>query len=164
MNVLFLSEANAARSIMAEALLARLGGETYQAFSAGRNPGRTPGSKVSAHALETLKLAGFNTVNLRSKSWNEFVTPTAPTIDIVVTLDHALEGGPFPIWHNKPVFAHWPFDNPQKLSQNDQERQGMHRRLFSSLEHQILKLTSLKLDGLGSYAMTTKLNAISPKG
>ena len=145
---------------MAEALLARFGGEAYQAFSAGRNPDR----QVSAHAHETLKQAGFNTVNLRSKSWDEFVAPTAPTIDIVVTLDHALKDGPFPIWHNKPVFAHWPFDNPRNLSQNDQERQGMHRRLFSSLEQQILKLTSLNLNGLGSYAMTTKLSAIGPKG
>lgn len=80
-----------------------------------------------------------------------------------MTLDHALKDGPFPIWHNKPVFAHWHFDNPQKLSQNDLERQGMYRRLFSSLEQQILKLTSLKLNGLGSYAMTTKLSGIGPK-
>lgn len=145
---------------MAEALLARFGGDAYQAFSAGRKPGL----HVSAYAHETLKQAGFNTANLRSKSWNEFVTPTAPTIDIVVTLDHVLKDGPFPIWYNKPVFAHWHFDNPQKLSQNDQERQSMYRRLFSSLENQILKLTSLNLNGLGSYTMTTKLSVIGPKG
>ena len=158
--MLFVGEANSARSIIAEALLARLGGGAFQVFSAGRNPV----GHISAHALEALEQAGSDTSGLRPKSWNEFVTPTAPTLDVVVTVESALKNGPFPIWYSNPVYVHWPFANPQTLSHGDRERQGAHRRLYGDMEQQILKLTALDLKGLSGHALKAKLDTIAPKG
>lgn len=159
LNVLFVGESNTARSIIAEALLSRLGGNAFQVFSAGRNPA----AHLGAHTLEVLKQAGCPTESLRPKSWNEFVSPSAPTLDVVITLDEGLKNGPFPIWYNKPVHVHWPFANPQALSHNDSELQGAHRRLYGDMEQQMLKLAGLKLAGLSNYALQTKLMSITPK-
>lgn len=144
---------------MAEALLTRLGGGAFQVFSAGR----APGGQISAHTLETLKQAGYDTSALYPKSWKTFVSPSAPTMDVVVTLDDALKNGPFPIWYTKPVYAHWPFVNPQTSAHNDQERQGAHRRLFGDMEQQMLKLAALNLKGLGPAALQARFASIAPK-
>ena len=153
-------EGNVARSIMAEALLARLGGSAFQGFSAGRNPA----SHINAHAQEVLNQAGCHTPGLRPKSWNEFVTFAAPTLDIVVTVESALKNGPFPIWYSNPVYVHWPFANPQTLAHGDNERQGAHRLLYIAMEQQIRKLAALDLKGLSGNALKAKLDAIVPKG
>lgn len=158
--MLFVGESNVARTIMAEALLVRLGGDAFEVFSAGRNPA----AHIGAHTLEVLQQAGCPTAELRPKSWNDFVTPSAPTIDVVVTLDDALKNGPFPIWYNKPVHVHWSFANPLLLAQNDGELQGTHRRLYGDMEQQILKLAALNLQDLSPYALQTKLMSIAPKG
>lgn len=158
--MLFVSEGNAARSIMAEALLTRLGARTFQVFSAGHKPA----DHLNAHTLETLKQAGYDTSELRPKSWNTFVTPSAPTLHAVVTLDDALKKGPLPIWYCSPVHVHWPFVDPQSAMGDDVERKGAHRRLYGDMEQQILKLLSLDLTGLSGYALKAKLTAIAPKG
>ncbi len=158
--MLFVGEGNVSRSIMAEALLARLGGGSFHAYSAGRNPGR----QISAHAQEALRQAGYHTEDLHPKSWNEFVSYTGPAMDVVVTLDNGLKNGPFPIWFNTPVYVHWPFADPQTASHEDLARQGAHRRLFSEMEQQIRKLTALDLKGLRGAALRAALMSIAPKG
>jgi len=159
LNILFAGEANAARTIIAEALLRRLGGEAFGAYSAGRNPALN----IHGHTLETLKQAGYVTDNLYPKSWQEFVRPTAPALHVVVTMDEALKRGPFPIWFSDPVYVHWPYSDPQAVAEGDMERRGAYRRLYGDLEQQILKLTGMNLKGLSPYALKDRLDAIAPK-
>jgi len=159
LNILFAGEANAARTIIAEALLRRLGGEAFRAFSAGRNPA----FNIHGHTLETLKQAGYVTDNLYPKSWQEFARPTAPALHVVVTMDEALKRGPFPIWFSDPVYVHWPYPDPQVVAEGDMERRGAYRRLYGDLEQQILKLTGMNLKGLSPYALKDRLDAIAPK-
>lgn len=144
---------------MAEALLTRLGRGAFHVFSAGNRPA----NQVSAHTLETLRQAGYDVSNLEAKSWNVFVKPTAPNLDVVVTLDPSLKNGPFPIWYSNPVHVHWPFVDPHTLGGDDTQRKGAHRRLYGDLEQQILKLLGLNLAGLDGYALRDKLSAIAPK-
>ena len=79
-NVLFLCTQNSARSIMAEALLEKLGKGRFHAYSAGAEPARQPLPEV----VERLKLLGHDTSQLRCKSWNEFKGPDAPRVGWVV--------------------------------------------------------------------------------
>jgi len=144
---------------MAEALLGRLGGKAFQAFSAGRSPA----GQLGAHTSETLKQAGYDISSLYPKSWNTFVSPTAPALHVVVTLDDALKNGPFPAWFSVPVYVHWPFANPHAAPGGDQERQGAHRRLYSAMEQQMLSLTGLGVKGLTGSALKAKLASIAPK-
>jgi DNA-binding transcriptional ArsR family regulator len=59
-NVLFLCTHNSARSIMAEALLAKIGKGRFNGYSAGSDPGRTPQPEV----LDRLKKLGHDVSGL----------------------------------------------------------------------------------------------------
>lgn len=83
-NALFLCNANSARSIMGEAILNRLGGGRFKAYSAGAHPKGT----VSPYALELLESLSYDTSFARSKSWDEFSGPDAPEMDFILSLIH----------------------------------------------------------------------------
>ncbi|NUS18605.1 MAG: arsenate reductase ArsC, partial [Mesorhizobium sp.] len=66
-NVLFLCNANSARSIMGEAILNRLGACRFKAYSAGANPSGT----VNPYALQLLESLNYDISFARSKGWDE---------------------------------------------------------------------------------------------
>src|ERR1700752_5013003 len=73
-NVLFLCTGNSARSIMAEAILNKLGAGKFRAFSAGSQPK----GWVHPEALRLLQSLDYDTSRFRSKSWSEFADLGAP--------------------------------------------------------------------------------------
>ena len=81
-NVLFLCTRNSARSIFAEAILNRLGRGRFRAFSAGSHPK----GEVHPLALDLLRRLNFPTEGVRSKGWEEFSVPSAPSMDFVFTV------------------------------------------------------------------------------
>ena len=81
-NVLFLCTGNSARSVLAEATLRAWAGNRFNVFSAGSQPTGT----VNPFALAQLQAEGISTAGLWSKSWDEFTTPGAPRMDLVVTV------------------------------------------------------------------------------
>ena len=107
-NVLFLCTGNSARSVMAEALLNFWGRGRFQAFSAGSHP------RGSVHplALDALRRNHLAVDDLRSKSWDEFVTPDAPPLDFVFTVCNNAAAEVCPIWPGQPLTAHWGFSIP----------------------------------------------------
>jgi arsenate reductase (thioredoxin) len=107
-NVLFLCTANSARSILAEAILARLGEGRFNAHSAGSQPRGVP----NPLALKLLAAKGHDVSGLRSKSWNVFTAPDAPTMHGVITVCDNAKGESCPIWPGHPVQAHWGIPDP----------------------------------------------------
>src|ERR1700746_749740 len=102
-NVLFLCTGNSARSIMAEAILKKLGAGKFHAYSAGNQP------KGQVH-LETLRLLqnlGYDTSRFRSKSWGEFAKPGAPPLDFAFTVSDNAAGETCPVWQGPPTSARW---------------------------------------------------------
>lgn len=107
-NVLFLCTANSARSILAEAILNKLGEGRYRAFSAGSRPR----GKVNPDALACLLRKGHDIAGLASKGWETFAGADAPEMDLIVTVCDAAAGEACPIWPGHPLQVHWGVPDP----------------------------------------------------
>ncbi|MCK4939139.1 MAG: arsenate reductase ArsC [Rhodospirillaceae bacterium] len=158
LKVLFLCTGNSARSIMAEALLNYHGQGRFEAFSAGSKPV----GQVNPFVLETLSEIGIPTTDLRSKSWNEFVSAHAPNLDVVITVcDNAAEES-CPIWYSTPVQLHWSFTDPAAVQGADMVKRFETRRVYSEIESQIRKFVSLPVENFVPERLEAELRTIAP--
>jgi arsenate reductase len=155
-NVLFLCTHNAARSIMAEALLRRIGGARFDVWSAGTEPVETPNPAV----LAKLRAFGHDTTGLHSKSWTEFAGPTAPRMDFVITLCDTLAGQQCPDFGAVPVTAAWPLPDPAKFHASPAEEATMLNELYASLRRRLEIFVSLPFASLDRMAMKRRLDEI----
>lgn len=114
--VLFLGSENAARSIIAQAIVndleATLNGERVRAHSAGSRPA----GDVSAGAIDVLNAHGHAVRGLRSKSWEEYTGDAAPAMRWVITVsdDATRQACPaFAARADKPIERlHWSLPDP----------------------------------------------------
>jgi len=132
LTVLFLSTGNAARSILAEALLRHKGGSRFQARSAGFKPVH----EVHPHTLALLAAAGVPCDNLHVKGWGEFFSANSIfKIDVIVTLSEEARAN-CPVWKGDPVRVHWRIDDP--LSAKGDVMEWKFRKCFATLETRIV--------------------------
>lgn len=155
-NVLFLCTGNSARSILAESALRHLGGDRFRAFSAGSYPK----GAVNPDVLRLLERIGYPTEGLRSKSWDEFTRPDAPTIDFVFTVCDDAAGETCPVWPGKPMTAHWGIEDPSRVEGNEIERERAFVQALRYLENRLSLFMALPLDKLEAKSLATKLRAI----
>ena len=159
-NVLFLCTHNSARSIMAEAILQKLGGERFHAYSAGSDPIAEPNAEV----IEKLRALGHDIGDLHSKSWNEFTGPNAPRMDFVITLCDTLHGQDCPDFGDLAVTAAWPLPDPAKFTGSAVERAALLNELYASLRRRIEIFTALPFASLDRMALKARLDEIGGGG
>src|SRR6516164_9365476 len=116
-NVLFLTTGNSARSIMAEAILNKVGAGKFRAYSAGSQPK----GQVHPETMRLLQSLGYDTSRFRSKSWSEFADPGAPLLDFVFTVCDNAAGEACPLWPGQPMTAHWGVPDPAEATGTDAE-------------------------------------------
>jgi arsenate reductase len=108
--VLFLCTGNSARSILAEALLKKIGGDGFEVHSAGTTP-----KGINPFTEQVLKLEHVDLGEFRSKSLNEYIDQT---FDYVITVcDRAAEE--CPIFPGDPNHIHWSFPDPAAVEGTD---------------------------------------------
>ena len=159
-NVLFLCTHNSARSIIAEALLQKLGAGRFRAYSAGSEPIAAPLPEV----IEKLRTFGHDVSGLRSKSWNEFLGPSAPRMDFVITLCDTPEGQACPDFGDVVVTGAWPLPDPAKFTGSAVERSSLLNELYASLRRRIEIFTALPFASLDRMAMKRRLDEIGGGG
>jgi arsenate reductase len=155
-SVLVLCTGNSARSILGEALFARLGEGRLQACSAGSKPKGEP----HPGALRLLAAKGFDTSNSRSKSWNEFTGPDAPTIDLVITVCGNAAGEACPVFPGAPLRAHWGLPDPADVSGSDAAVDAAFAETWRLLETRVRALLALDLTALDRAALQAELAQI----
>jgi arsenate reductase (thioredoxin) len=154
--VLFLCTGNSARSVMAEALLNAHGQGRWRALSAGSHPRGT----VHPLALQTLESAQVPTVGLRSKSWNEFAGPGAPTLDFVFTVCGNAAAETCPVWPGHPATAHWGLDDPAAVEGTPEQKQRAFQEAFEILEGRVKRFVALPIENLDAAALRKALQEI----
>jgi protein-tyrosine-phosphatase len=155
-NVLFLCTRNSARSIIAEALLRKIGKGHFNAYSAGSDPAPEPMPEVIAR----LKTLGHDVSHIRTKSWNEFAGPNAPKMDFVIALCDTLEGQVCPDFGEKIVTASWPLPDPAKFTGSPAERMTLLNELYAMVRRRLEIFVSLPFASLDKMAVKARLDEI----
>ncbi len=155
-NVLFLCTGNSARSIMAEAILNKIGAGKFRAFSAGSQPK----GRVHAEALRLLQSLGYDTAAARSKSWSEFAEPGAPLLDFVFTVCDNAAGEACPVWPGQPMTAHWGVPDPAAAQGTPAEIALAFKDAYRMLHQRIAVFAALPLRSLDRLSLQSKLRDI----
>ncbi len=126
--VLFLCTGNSARSIIGAALLRDMGGDAFEAHSAGTEP-----KGINPYTERVLSAAGIDISRERSKSVAEY---EGQAFDYVITVcDAAAEQ--CPVFPGAPERIHWSFVDPAAVVGTDDERLEAFRRTLREMRARI---------------------------
>ncbi len=155
-NVLFLCTGNSARSILAEAIINRVGMGRFRGFSAGSHP---QGS-VHPFALDLLGQMNHDVSFTRSKSWDEFAAPGAPKMDFVFTVCDNAANEACPVWPGQPMTAHWGVADPAAVQGTDAERRLAFAEAYRMLGNRISIFVNLPIASLDRLTLKQRLDEI----
>jgi protein-tyrosine-phosphatase len=155
-NVLFLCTGNSARSIIAEAILNRIGVGHFRGHSAGSQPK----GQVNPHTITLLQGLNHPTSLLRSKSWSEFARPGAPALDFVFTVCDNAAGEACPVWPGQPMTAHWGVPDPAEATGSEAEIAFAFKDTYRMLHQRIAIFTALPIRSLDQLTLQKRLREI----
>jgi arsenate reductase len=158
-NVLFLCTGNSARSVMAEAILNRVGGGRFKGFSAGSHPA----GQVNPYTIELLRKHGHPVDQLTSKSWSEFESPDSPRMDMIITVCDNAAGEVCPVWPGRPVTAHWGFEDPAAFEGPHDAKSAKFYSIYREIMTRVRLLVSLPVERLERLALETELRDIGKR-
>jgi protein-tyrosine-phosphatase len=159
-NVLFLCTGNSARSILAEAILNKVGAGKFRAYSAGSQPK----GRVHPETLKLLTGLCYDTSGCRSKSWSEFANPGAPVLDFVFTVCDNAAGEACPLWPGQPMTAHWGIPDPAEAKGTPAEVALAFKDAYRMLHRRIGVFAALPLRSLDNLSLQAKLRDIGHMG
>ena len=134
--VIFVCTHNSARSVMAEALLRRRGGDAFEVVSAGTQPGG-----VNPLTLRALGETGLPVDGYRSKSVGEFL---GRPFDYVITVcDQARQS--CPVFPGGKRTLHWGYPDPSEAVGTDEERLAAFRAVLIALGERIALFVPIAL-------------------
>lgn len=126
--VLFICTHNSARSQMAEGLLNALGGDRFEAYSAG-----TEATHVRPLAIRAMAELGIDISGHESKTLARFL---AQPFDAVITVcDAAAEA--CPVFRGAKRQLHWSFPDPSKATGSEEEQLAVYRNVRDAIRERI---------------------------
>ncbi len=150
-HVLILCTHNSARSVLAEGMLnhwARRLGKDVRAHSAGS----APSGRINPFALEALQNAGIDTTGVRSKSWDEFTSPEAVPLGLVITVCDSAAAETCPVFFGghgdgggQPAKVHWGYPDPSNADGGDEGRRRAFELTRQAIGYRMLQLLQLPL-------------------
>ena len=161
-HVLILCTHNSARSVLSEGMLNHLAqqlGKDVKAHSAGS----APSGRINPFAVEALNKAGVDTSAYRSKSWDEFTTPDAPPLTIVITVCDSAAAEACPVFfggNGQPVKVHWGYPDPSNAEGGDEGKRRAFELTRQAIGYRMLQLLALPLETMDRAALQAALAAI----
>lgn len=155
-NVLFLSTRNAARSILAEAMLNKEGRGRFRVFSAGIQPKSEP----HPLALQVLRDSDYPTDRLHAKSRDAFLGPDAPMKDFIFMLCDEAAGEVRPDWPGQPVTAQWTIEDPVSAEGSDIDQKTALVTVQRYLKNRIGAFIALPISELDAVALSSSVREI----
>ena len=159
-HILILCTHNSARSVLAETMLnhlARKLGRDVRAHSAGS----APSGRVNPLALEVLAQAGVDTQGVRSKSWDEFATASAPTMRAVITVCDSAANETCPLWPGSPVRVHWGYPDPSRAAGGEAGQRVAFELTRQALGYRLLQLLQRPMAQLDNTTLQRELQALA---
>lgn len=162
-HVLILCTHNSARSVLSEGMLNHLAtkqGKDVKAHSAGS----APSGRLNPFALEALNNAGIDTTPYRSKSWDEFTTPEAPPLSIVITVCDSAAAEACPVFfggNGQPVKVHWGYPDPSNAEGGDEGKRRAFELTRQAIGYKMLQLLALPLGTLDQASLKAALEEIA---
>lgn len=162
-HVLILCTHNSARSVLAEGMLNHLAialGANVRAHSAGS----APSGRLNPFAIEVLNNAGVDTSGYRSKSWDEFTSPQAPPLSIVITVCDSAAAESCPVFFGakgQPVKVHWGYPDPSNTEGGDEDKRRAFELTRQAVGYRLLQLLALPLATMSPDALQRALLAIA---
>ena len=129
--VLFVCIHNSARSQMAEAFLNQLGGDRYEAESAGLEPG-----KLNPVVVEAMREAGIDIARRPTKSVASMIE-RGPYFDHVVTVCDETSAERCPTFPGTGQRLHWPFPDPSSFTGTPEEKLAGTRQVRDAIREKI---------------------------
>ena len=162
-NVLILCTHNSARSVLAEGMLNHLAGrlgKDVKAYSAGS----APSGRLNPFAIEALNNAGIDTSSYRSKSWDEFTTPQAPPLAIVITVCDSAAAEACPVFfggNGQPVKVHWGYPDPSNAEGGEAGKRRAFELTRQAIGYKMLQLLQLPLAQMRKEELLTALQQVA---
>lgn len=162
-HVLILCTHNSARSVLSEGMLnhwAKRLGKDVQAHSAGS----APSGRINPFAVEALQNAGIDTSGYRSKSWDEFTTPEAAPMSIVITVCDSAAAEQCPVFfggNGQPVKVHWGYPDPSNAEGGDEGKRRAFELTRQAIGYRMLQLLMLPLESMTRAELQQALAGIS---
>jgi arsenate reductase len=152
-NVLFLCTGNSARSVIAEAVLNKIGEGRFCAFSAGSRPK----GAVNPNTLKLLSELGYDISSFRSKSWNEFAADGAPQFDFIFTVCDDAAHETCPVWPGKPATAHWGIPDPAAVTGTPAQISIAFSQAYQLLSQRIASFAALPIESMSRASLKQAL-------
>jgi arsenate reductase len=126
--ILFICTHNSARSQMAEGLLRSLGGDQFEAFSAG-----TEATHVRPLAIKAMADLGIDISEQQSKTLERY--RNEPFDEVITVCDTAAEA--CPLFPGAAKMKHWSFPDPSKATGSDEEQLAVYRHVRDDIRARI---------------------------
>lgn len=154
--VLFICTGNSARSLMAEAILRKLGKSRFEVHSAGT----APRAQADPIALEMLAAKGHDLSGLQPKPLSLYTGEDAPAVDFVFTVcDRAAnEECPVP---GLPVSAHWGLPDPVQAEGPEPARQLAYQQVYGALYNRLQSFAALPVEELDRMSLQAELDRLA---
>ena len=158
-SVLFLCTGNSARSILAEAIMAKYGAGRFHSFSAGSKPKGVP----HWAALKLLQSKGYEPPHFRSKSWDEFSGLNAAKMDFIFTVCGNAAKETCPVWLGHPMQSHWGIDDPADAIGSEADVLAAFEIAYIRLKRRIDAFLALPIESMEASEIKRQMNAIGER-